>query len=180
MNSRYAILGIFVLCSELICLAQDIPTDVMQLYQNTVERQQKLVLKAAHPLGTLKSFQLLQPEANQRASEFRYKILWLGMGTKEYVTVLSFNLSLDKTTSKYCVSISASDSSALKSFEAANDFVVFLRRKIEKKLDLLLSAKVKMAENLMAQLEHYDGAKLLGVWLDLAVQHPDPSDVDEN
>ena len=169
-----------MLCSPWICLSQDIPSQEIDLYRNTVEKQQKLVFKAAHPFGIFERFQFLQPEANQSASEFSCKILWRGMGTqKEYVTVLSFNLVPDRATSKYCVSIRADDTSPSRSFEAANVFAMFLRRKIEKKLDLLLSAKVKIAEDLMGRIEHYDGAKLLGVWIDLAAQHPDPSDLDE-
>ena len=179
MIHRFAITGIVMLCSKVVCLSQDIPAQEMDLYRNTVDKQQKLICKAAHPLGTVKSFQLLQPEANQRASEFRYKMSWLGVMNKEYETVLSFNVSGDKATSKYSVTINANDNSPSRSFDAANVFAVILRRKIEKKLELLLSAKVKMAEDLMAQLEHCDGAKLLGIWLDLAAQHPDLMDPDE-
>ena len=179
MHHRFLLILILVLCSELGCLAQDIPIHEVELYRNAVGKQQNLICKMAHPLGAVKSFQPLQPVANQSASEFRYKMLWLGITNKEYETILSFNLSPNGTISKYSVNISANDNSPTRSFEAANLLVVILRKKIEAKIESLLSAKIKMAEDLMAQVEHYDGAKLLGVWLDLAVQHPDPSDLEE-
>jgi hypothetical protein len=179
MNYRFALAGIAILFPGWAAFSQDVPAREIELYRNAVAKQQKLICKMAHPLGTVKSFQPLQPEANQAASEFRYKMSWLGVTNKEYETVLSFNVSGDGAASKYSVTVSADDNSPSRSFEAANVFAVVFRRKLEKKLDVLLSAKVKMAEGLVAQLEHCDGAKLLGIWLDLAPHHPEIMDHDE-
>jgi len=151
-------------------LADDVPDSVKKI-QTSISGQDKIILRAAHPLGKFKEATFEDYKTVKGKHELTYAITWNGKEDKkekEFSTTFTFLFTLDKDGAIDELELAViKDTCPSKAFKGADIAAGVFRAQVKKRLE-----DVSDDEELIKKLKTMDADGLLAVWIKYADKKP--------